>query len=355
MIRKIIHMDVDAFFAAVEQMDFPHLRGKPVIVGGTSSRGVVSTCSYEARVFGVHSAMPTFMAKKLCPEGIFVHGRHDRYAEISEQIFEILSQITDNLEKVSIDEAYLDVSHLYHSPEYIGNYIKERIKKEVGISVSVGISYNKFLAKLASEWDKPDGFFIIRPKDIPDILMPLSIIKIHGLGKKSVEKLNNIGIFYVEDLFKYSQEVLIDILGSMGEEIYSRIRGVDEREITSHRERKSIGKEMTFREDIAGLEQVRLFAIEYLEKVCDILKSKSMIAKTVTLKVKYDDFQQITRSRSLEHHSDDWGHFMPLLEELMTHLSFEKKIRLLGVTLSGLIANREMQMELFDILGENDE
>ena len=155
-------MDVDAFFAAVEQMDYPELKGKPVIVGGTSKRGVVSTCSYEARKYGVHSAMPMFMAKKLCPNGIYRHGRYDRYSEISREIFNILSRITDRIEKVSIDEAYLDVTRTYHSPEYIGRYIRETIKSQIGITVSVGVSYNKFLAKLASEWKKPDGFFCDR-------------------------------------------------------------------------------------------------------------------------------------------------------------------------------------------------
>ncbi|MCD6436216.1 MAG: DNA polymerase IV, partial [Clostridiales bacterium] len=197
MNRKIIHVDMDAFFASVEQLDFPELRGKPVIVGGTSSRGVVATCSYEAREFGVHSAMPNFQAKKLCPKGIYVHGRHQRYEEISREIFSLLTEITDEIIKVSIDEAYLDVTNLYLSPEYIAKYIKKKIKKETGLNISVGISYNMFLAKIASDWDKPDGLFIIRKEDMPDILKPLSIIKIHGLGKKSAGKLNNIGIYTI--------------------------------------------------------------------------------------------------------------------------------------------------------------
>jgi DNA polymerase-4 len=350
--RKIIHVDVDAFFAAVEQMDNPQLMGKPVIVGGTSSRGVVSTCSYEARAFGVHSAMPTFMAKQLCPNGIFVPGRHERYAEISHQIFSILQEVSYDIEKVSIDEAYLDVTRLFHSPRYIGEYIKRRILAEVGIKVSVGISYNKFLAKLASEWDKPDGLFVIEAKDIPDILKPLPILKIHGLGKKSAQRLNKVGIYTIEDLFMYSEKVLIDLLGSMGEEIYWRIRGVDERTVGSNHQRKSIGKETTFSEDIWTFDAVETFSREYLSSVCEMLVEKGLVAKTVTIKVKYADFSQITRSRSLEAHSAECAHFKPLLHDLIHHIALDQGIRLMGITLSGLIKNDRVQIEWFDIVEE---
>jgi DNA polymerase-4 len=348
-------VDVDAFFAAVEQMDFPHLKGKPVIVGGTSKRGVVSTCSYEARAYGVHSAMPTFMAKKLCPDGIFLHGRHERYSEISHKIFEILSEVTEQIEKVSIDEAYLDVTRTYHSPEYIGRYIRETIKKRIGITVSVGISYNKFLAKLASEWDKPDGFFVIEEKDVPDILKPLPILKIHGLGIKSAERLNKIGIHTVDDLLNYSEDVLTNLLGSMGKEIYQRIRGIDERVVGIDHGRKSIGKEMTYRKDLETREELRNEAIIYLEKVCAILKKKDMLAKVVTLKIKYADFKQITRSRSLENPTEESEHFMPLLEELVEQVPLDQTIRLLGITLSGLVSNNFMQMEWFDLIGDRDD
>ena len=347
-------MDVDAFFAAVEQMDFPELKGKPVIVGGTSSRGVVATCSYEARVYGVHSAMPTFMAKKLCPDGIFIRGRHDRYAEISFQIFKILEEMSDHIEKVSIDEAYIDVTHMYLSAEYIGEYIKKRIKEEVGIVVSVGISYNKFLAKLASEWNKPDGFFIIQKNDIPAILKPLPILKIHGLGQKSAEKLNNIGIYIIEDLLKYKKEVLVDLLGSMGEEIYYRIRGIDEREVGSHTQRKSIGTEMTFAEDIDDIEEIASKAYEYLHEITDVLLKKNMIAKTIILKIKFEDFTQVTRSKSLEVYTDDEKNFKLLLKELLSKIEYNGKVRLLGITLANLISNSEKQLAIFDIIGEKD-
>jgi|LGVF01.1.fsa_nt_gb DNA polymerase-4 len=345
---------MDAFFASVEQLDFPELRGKPVIVGGTSSRGVAATCSYEARKFGVHSAMPIFQAKKLCPNGIYVHGRHERYEKISREIFSLLSEITDDIVKVSIDEAYLDVTNLYLSAEYIGKYIKKKIKKETGLTVSVGISYNMFLAKLASDWDKPDGFFVIKKEDVPDILKPLSILKIHGLGKKSAEKLNNIGIYTIEELLEYDKDVLTNLLGSMGEEIYNKIRGIDLRKVASHTERKSIGTEITFAEDTDVFDEISARAYKYLHEVNDMLLKKKMLAKTIVLKIKFEDFTQVTRSKSLEVYTDDEKNFKPLLKELLGKVEYKGKIRLLGITLANLISNREKQLEIFDIIGEED-
>ena len=200
MKRKIIHVDMDAFFASIEQQDNPEYRGKPVIVGGLSGRGVVSTCSYEARKYGIHSAMPMYMAKKLCPQGIFLPVRRKRYEEVSEQIFKILYDITPFVEPVSIDEAYLDVTHVDKNPEDIALEIKKKIKGETGLTVSVGISYNKFLAKLASDWNKPDGLMVITKDMVPEILKPLPVTKVHGIGEKSAEKLKSIGIETVEDL-----------------------------------------------------------------------------------------------------------------------------------------------------------
>lgn len=355
MNRKIIHVDMDAFFAAVEQLDNKKLRGKPVIVGGTSNRGVVSTCSYEAREFGVHSAMPIFMAKKLCPKGIFLKGRHSRYQEISENIFKLLCEITYDIEKVSIDEAYLDVTALYNSPENIAQYIKNRVKEEIGLTVSVGISYNKFLAKLSSDWDKPDGLFQIKEEDVPNILKPLPIEKIHGLGSVSAKRLNKIGIFTVEDLLKYSKQVLQDILGSMGEEVYLRIRGIDDRQVKSSGVRKSIGTEVTLSKDIDDIVLISKYLDDYLRKICDEIVQKKILAKTITLKIKFDDFQQITRSKSLENASNNYNLFKVLLNDIINKVPIDRKIRLLGVTLSNLVENDKMQLELFDIIGENNE
>ena len=346
--RKILHVDMDAFFAAVEQLDHPEWRGKPVIVGGTSRRGVVSTASYEARKYGVHSAMPGFQAKKLCPNGIFVRGNMSRYKEISDQVFKILNDVTDIIQPVSIDEAYLDVTGIFHSPEYIGKYIKRRVKEETGLVISVGISYNKFLAKLASEWNKPDGFFEITRDMVPDILVPLSVGKVHGLGKKSVERLNRIGIFTIGDLLQYRKEDLKLFLGSWGEEIYDRIRGIDERPVRVEGERKSIGKETTLREDTDNKEEMKVYLRDFADSVAKIMKRKNVEAKTITVKFKTKDFEGHTRSKTLSipvSRADD------IYEEalhVLNHIEFSKKIRLIGLSMSGLVPMEERQTTLFD-------
>ena len=243
--RIILHVDMDAFFASVEQLDNKSLRGKPVIVGGVSERGVVSTCSYEARKYGVHSAMPIFIARKLCPHGIFVRTRFYRYKEISNKVFNILRDVTSIIEPLSIDEAYLDITNSkFKSGLEAAKYIKYRVLKEVGLTISIGISYNKFLAKLASDWNKPNGIMIIDKEMMPDLLMPFPVSKIYGLGKKSVEKLNNMGIFIVKDLYEMPKEFYIEYLGKYGLEIYDRIRGIDNREVVPVRDRKSFGKEL---------------------------------------------------------------------------------------------------------------
>ncbi len=352
--RKILHVDMDAFFAAVEQLDHPEWRGKPVIVGGTSRRGVVSTASYEARVYGVHSAMPGFQAKKLCPQGIFVRGNMARYKEISEQVFEILRDVTDIIQPVSIDEAYLDVTGIFHSPEYIGKYIKRRVKEETGLTISVGISYNKFLAKLASEWNKPDGFFEITNDMVPEVLAPLPVSKVHGLGKKSVERLNRIGIFTIGDLLQYRKEDLRLFLGSWGEEIYERIRGIDERPVRLDGERKSIGKETTLKEDTDDKALMKECLLDFSKSVAKVMKRKGVEAKTLTVKFKTKDFEGHTRSRTLSmpvsRAEDIYDEAVYVLEQI----SFPKKIRLIGLSLSNLVPLTEHQITLFESFSNQD-
>lgn len=350
MNRKILHVDMDAFFASVEQLDHPELRGKPVIVGGYSDRGVVATCSYEARVFGVRSAMPSFKAKQLCPEGIFVRGNMERYAEVSRAVFAILEDVTDKIEKVSIDEAYLDVSDLYHSPEFIGNYIKDRVKKELGLNISVGISYNKFLAKLASDWDKPDGFFIITGDMVPGILEPLDIGKVHGLGKKSVDKLNNIGIFTIGDLLQYSRETLKDIMGAMGDEVYDRIRGRDERQVETYHERKSIGTEVTLSEDVDDQGVLQKYIMDFTEKLVADLDRKGMMVKTVTIKIKFEDFESITRSKTMEQYTRSGDLIEIVALDIFKSIDLNKKVRLIGLSLSNIKWEDSEQLNLFDQL-----
>lgn len=351
--RKIMHVDMDAFFAAVEQLDHPEWRGKPVIVGGTGRRGVVSTASYEARVYGVHSAMPGFQAKKLCPHGIFVRGNMERYKEVSEKVFNILSEVTDMIQPVSIDEAYLDVTGIFHSPEYIARYIKRRVLEETGLTISVGVSYNKFLAKLASEWNKPDGLFVITPDMVPEILKPLPIGKVHGLGRKSVERLNRIGIFTIGDLLQYRKEDLKLFLGSWGEEIYDRIRGQDDRPVSPERERKSIGKETTLREDTDDRELIKAHLREFSQSVARVMSRKGVEAKTITVKFKTKDFEGHTRSKTLSMPVSSADEIFREAIRIFDQIELTKKIRLIGLSMSGLVPLSEHQITLFEMFGDD--
>lgn len=350
MKRKILHVDMDAFFAAVEQLDNPELRGKAVIVGSSSERGVVATCSYEARVFGIHSAMSGPVAKRLCPHAIFVRGNHTRYSQVSKEVFTIIEGLANTIEKVSIDEAYIDITDLYQSPLYVAKAIKQAVYEATGLTISVGISYNKFLAKLASDWNKPDGLFEIKEEDLVALLDDLPIIKVHGLGKKSVARLNRIGIFTIKDLKKYSVESLSAWLGEQwAKEVYNRIRGIDERPVGNNRDRKSFGKETTFHQD--SDDTVFLYAIlkDYAVELVAQLKKKELVAKTVTIKVKFEDFETITRSHSMEIHTDDQTLIMETLQLIFNKIYFRKKVRLIGVTLGNVIEATAVQMSLFDL------
>ena len=240
--RTIIHVDMDAFFASVEQMDNPKLKGKPIIVSGEGARSVVSTCSYEARKYGVHSAMPSFVAKQLCPIGVFLPVRHQRYSQVSREIFDILKSTTQIVEPVSIDEAYLDVSIIDIDPAIIVSQIKKKIRERYDLTLSAGVSYNKFLAKIASDWNKPDGLMIITEEMIPKILEPLPVKKVHGIGEKSIKRLNDIGIYTIKQLMRLTEEEIIYYFGKLGIEIYNRIRGIDNRQVSTEREIKQLEK-----------------------------------------------------------------------------------------------------------------
>ena len=277
MDNVILHVDMDAFFASVEQRDNPELRGKPVIVGGVSERGVVSTCSYEARKFGVHSAMPMFMAREKCPNGIYVSGRYGKYAKVSQEVFKILSEVTPLVEQVSIDEGFLDLSQgKIKDGMEAARYIKNKVFKEVELTLSVGISYNKFLAKLASDWNKPSGIKEITKEMIPEILMPLSISQIHGLGKVSVAKLNNMGIYYIGELYRMPKEFYTEYLGKNGTEIYDRIRGIDNRKVEIVRERKSVGKEKTLKSDTKNKDELLEYIKEFSFEIEEVLSRKNI-------------------------------------------------------------------------------
>lgn len=347
MERTILHVDMDAFFASVEQKDNPSLKGKPVIVGGIGERGVVSTCSYEARKFGVHSAMPLFMARERCPIGIFLPVRYGRYKEISEEIFKIFYKITDKVEALSIDEAFLDITDTSYSGEQAAKFIKDEVRKRLGLTLSIGISYNKFLAKLASDWNKPNGIMVIDKNMVPDILMPLSISKVFGIGKKSVEKLNNMGIFTIEDLFQLSEEYLKEIMGKMGQEIFFRIRGIDNRKVEPVRERKSVGKERTLKINTINKDDLLVYIKEFSKEVSYILKSKGCSGKTVTLKYKTGEFESHTRSRTLNEYIDSEEEIYNVVKEILMNEEITEEIRLIGLSVSSLKDGEIQQLSLF--------
>lgn len=347
MENNILHVDMDAFFASVEQRDNPSLKGKPVIVGGNSERGVVSTCSYEARKFGVHSAMPIFIAKEKCPTGVYISGRYGRYVQISQEIFKIFNEVTPLVESVSIDEAYLDLSQgkIKNGME-AARYIKNRVFKELNLTLSIGISYNKFLAKLASDWNKPNGIKEISRDMLPEILFPLKIERIHGLGKMSVSKLNNMGIYYIKDLYKMPREFFLEYLGKNGIDIYERIRGIDLRKIELDRERKSIGKERTLKFNTDNKEDLLEFLREFSYEIEDYLLRKNVMVKTITLKYKTGNFENHTRSKTLNKYISNNEEIFEVAKELLEAENLQM-VRLIGLSASSFKENEIEQISLF--------
>lgn len=347
MANEILHIDMDAFFASVEQRDNPEFRGKPVIVGGISERGVVSTCSYEARKFGVHSAMPMFMAREKCPNGIYIGGKYGKYAQVSREIFKIFSELTPLIEPLSIDEAFLDLSEAkIRDGREAARYIKNRVYKEVGLTLSIGISYNKFLAKLASDWNKPNGIKEITREMIPNVLLPLSISKIHGLGKISVSKLNNMGIYFIKDLYNMPKEFYIEYLGKNGVDIYDRIRGIDNRKVEVARERKSIGKERTLKFNTKNKEELLEYLKEFSFEIEDVLNQRNVMGKTITLKFKTRDFENHTRSKTLNNYIGAQDEVFEIAKELLESEDLNEEIRLIGISISSFKENEIEQMSL---------
>lgn len=348
MEKIIIHVDMDAFFASVEERDNPNLRGKPIIVGGVGERGVVSTCSYEARKYGVHSAMPIFMARSICPMGVFLPVRYWRYQEISDEIFKIFKEVTDIIEPLSIDEAFLDITESrFKSGEEAGLYIKNRVRKKLGLTLSIGVSYNKFLAKLSSDWNKPNGIKVITKEMIPDILLPLSISKIFGIGKKSVARLNNIGIFTVKELYELPKEFFCEFMGKLGLEVYDRIRGNDNREVETFRERKSVGKECTLKVDTLDKEELLVYLGEFSRTISDILRNKDILGKTVTLKYKTATFESHTKSKTLNNYIGTFEEIFKVCTELLESEELHEELRLIGVSISSFKRDKMEQLKLF--------
>lgn len=337
--RKIIHVDMDAFFASVEQRDQPQYRGKPLIVGGKPhERGVVAACSYEARQFGIHSAMPCSTAYRLCPEAIFVPHRFDVYREVSEQIRAIFWRYASEVEPLSLDEAYLDVTgaeHFNGSAIYIAQAIKRAIEAETRLIASAGVSYNKFLAKIASDMDKPDGLYVIKPDQGPDFAASLAIAKFHGIGPATEAKMKIVGIETGYDLRQWTEDALVEQFGKTGHYFYHISRGVDDRPVQSTRQRKSIGKETTFQQDIRSIIELRGHLDQLTQQVWETLQRLKFTARTLTLKVKYADFQQVTRSLTVEQ-GLDLQMINSLLPELLSRTEAgQLAVRLIGVAVSG--------------------
>ena len=343
-IRKIIHVDMDAFYASVEQRDDPELRGKPVAVGGRQ-RGVVMAASYEARTFGVRSAMPSATAKRLCAELVFVPPRFDVYKEVSRLIREIFLEYTPLVEPLSLDEAYLDVTtNLKNMPlaSDIAREIRARILERTGLTASAGISYNKFLAKVASDHRKPNGQTVIPPEKGPGFVETLAVAKFHGIGPKTAEKMNRLGIHTGADLKDQSMEFLEQYFGKAGTWYYAIARGQDDRRVVPNRPRKSVGSETTFMEDLGRPAEIEDGIAAVLEDVWSYCERTGVLGRTVTVKIKYADFQIVTRSRTLNEPVASREILERTSVELVRSIyPLEKHVRLLGVTLHNLQARDE--------------
>ena len=347
-LRKIIHIDMDAFYASVEQLDNPDLRGKPVAVGGSSKRGVVSAASYEARKFGVRSAMSSVMAKRNCPDLIFVKSNFDRYREISAQIRKIFFEYTDLVEPLSLDEAYLDVTENKKglmSATLIAKKIRQQIKEKTGLNASAGISINKFIAKIASDINKPNGQKTVPPEEVIEFLEDLDIRKFYGVGKVTAEKMYRLGIFSGKDLKLKTEEYLTEHFGKSGTHFYNVVRGIHLSEVKPHRIRKSLGAERTFSENISS----EIFMLERLENIAEEIErrlTKSKVAgKTITLKIKYSDFTQQTRSKTIGYFISSKELILEIAKELLYQEKMKNSVRLLGISLSNLNTEKENPQE----------
>jgi DNA polymerase-4 len=337
--RKIIHIDMDAFYASVEQMDHPELRGKPIAVGGSENRGVVAAASYEARKFGVRSAISGVLAKKNCPELIFVSPRFDRYKEISKKIHAIFHDYTDLVEPLSLDEAYLDVTQNKKgnpSATLLAKEIRTRILNEVGLTASAGISVNKFVAKIASDYNKPNGQKTVNPDEVLSFLEELPIRKFYGVGKVTTEKMYQLGIFTGLELKSKSLEFLSTHFGKSGAFYYHVVRGIHNSEVKPDRITKSVAAEHTFDTNLSS----EIFMLEQLEKIATSLerrlKKQNIAGKTVTLKIKYSDFSQQTRSKTVPYFIADKGLILENVKELLYQERMKDSVRLLGISLSNL-------------------
>ena len=349
----ILHVDMDAFYSSVEERDNPSLRGMPVIVGGTpEGRGVVAAANYVVRRFGVHSAMATARALQLCPDAIVLKPRMEHYAQISKQIREILHRYTPVVEPLSLDEAFLDATgsvQLFESVETIGRAIKTAIRSELNLVASVGVAPNKFLAKLASDIDKPDGFTVIEPDAVRDFLSPLPVGRIWGVGKVTGQRFERLGIQTIGQLRTLSLQQLQDEFGQNGEHFWELARGIDNRSVVPDREAKSISHETTFADDICDMDALRAWLMELTEQVSRRLRSHEMKGRTVHLKVRYSNFDTYTRSRSVLPATNTTSRLWSTVLNLLTSELPDRPlaVRLLGMGVSNLQTQRPVQKDLF--------
>jgi DNA polymerase-4 len=336
--RRIMHLDMDAFYAAVEQSDNPRLRGKPVIVGG-AMRGVVCAASYEARRYGVHSAMPVFQAIKLCPEGIFLPVRMDRYKEVSRVVMEILKGISPLVEQVSIDEAFADITgteRLHGPPRELALRVKAAVRESTALSCSIGIAPNKYLAKIASDFQKPDGLTIIAEEQVEEFLQKLPVGKIPGVGKKTAEELKTLGIVFVSDILNFPARFMTRKFGKWGAALYEKAQGIDNSVVEPYSDPKSISAEQTFPKDIDSMADLEKMLLSQAEEVGRELRKLGFKARTVTLKVKFSDFKMRTRSRTLPDPFDTTEVLFNAGRRLLEDLKLSCKVRLIGVGVSNL-------------------
>lgn len=356
MSRVILHVDMDAFFAAIEQRDHPEYRGKPVIVGadpkGGKGRGVVSTCSYEARKYGVHSAMPIAQAYKLCPQGIYVYPNGRLYQQVSAEIFDIQYEFTDAVEPLSIDEAFLDVTGsvpLFGDGPTIAALIKKRIYEKEQITASVGVAPNKYLAKLASDLQKPDGLVVVDPDKVMEFLAPLDISRLWGAGEKTQAVLKKMGIHTIGDLARFPRKVLDQKLGKMGQHFYNLAHGIDNREVEYGETIKSVSNEHTFGHDVLDEPMLQKTLLQLTEKVGYRLRKKKLCGRTIHLKLRYENFSTMTRNRTIPDPTDSTQVIFETVKKLFED-NYQKgrKVRLLGVGISGFGEGHSRQLSLFD-------
>ncbi len=338
--RRIIHLDMDAFYASVEQLDNPDLKGKPVIVGGTSKRGVVSAASYEARKYKIHSAMPIAQAMKLCSHGVFLPVRMKRYKEVSSKVFAIFQKYTPLVEPLSLDEAFLDVtasSKLFGKAENIARRIRKEVYEETGLTISAGVAASKLVAKIASDVHKPDGLTIVPVGGETEFLAPLPIKRLWGVGRKTQEALELLGVKTIGDLAGLSLALLEQKFGKHGRSLHYASLGLDDRDVETGHETKSVGHEFTFETDLVEIEIIRRALLELAGMVAKRLRRYELVGRTITLKVKYHDFKQITRSSTINQHTADSKRiYEEILRLLKKTAAGQKPIRLLGISISGL-------------------